>query len=183
MTTVAGLRVQARCSGCGAYSTARRAITCCGGRCQDESGRSCNSLACPGCGRHHYWSGSFKLPARNATVFGADGERVSTDDVYPYAELREYLRLNKQVAASYGAASAIRHALKRLRSQHRPAPAWLVQQLERALARAEPLTHDLVAYRDQLRPAVEAWYQIRSDAAPGPRLPRPRPTAEPEARP
>src|SRR6185369_14127246 len=36
--------IVARCSGCGAYTRDRRAITCCGGRCQDPTGRTCNSL-------------------------------------------------------------------------------------------------------------------------------------------
>jgi hypothetical protein len=54
-----GERIWAQCAGCGYYSTDRRSITCCSGHCLDASGKSCNALPCPQCGRLHYWTGSF----------------------------------------------------------------------------------------------------------------------------
>lgn len=52
-------RICARCSGCGTFTSDRRALTGCAGYCQDPSGKSCNGLPCPTCGRVHYWSGSY----------------------------------------------------------------------------------------------------------------------------
>lgn len=58
----ASRRPVAQCSGCGLLTADRRAVTCCGGQCLDPSGRSCNAWPCPGCGRLHYWTCSFKMP-------------------------------------------------------------------------------------------------------------------------
>ena len=67
----------ARCSGCGAYTTDRRAITGCHGYCFDPSGKSCNALPCPGCQRVHYWCGSFVDPAPDAVIYDPPAARVS----------------------------------------------------------------------------------------------------------
>jgi ParB family chromosome partitioning protein len=60
--------------------------------------------------------------------------------------------------------------LERLGDQRRP-PQWLGALLERARRRVEPLTAELVAWRDQLGPAVEDWHRLRAaaDPRPGPR--------------
>jgi protein gp37 len=44
------------CSGCG-YRTNEN-VGRCYGYCQDSSGKSCDAVACPGCRKFHYWTGS-----------------------------------------------------------------------------------------------------------------------------
>lgn len=53
-------RVRACCSGCGTYTSDLRSLSGCAGYCQDSTGKSCNALPCPNCGRVHYWSGSHR---------------------------------------------------------------------------------------------------------------------------
>lgn len=45
-----------KCSGCG-YRTNEN-IGRCKGYCQDPSGKSCDAVPCPKCGKLHYWTGS-----------------------------------------------------------------------------------------------------------------------------
>ena len=45
-----------QCSGCG-FKT-NMDIGQCKGRCQDRTGQSCDAVACPQCGRYHYWTGA-----------------------------------------------------------------------------------------------------------------------------
>jgi hypothetical protein len=61
-------RAVARCSGCGYYTDDRRALTTCYGYCQDPTGKSCNAMPCPNCGRRHYWSGSFAKPSTESAA-------------------------------------------------------------------------------------------------------------------
>lgn len=44
------------CSGCGHRTNDD--IGRCKGYCQDPTGASCDAVACPGCGKRHYWTGS-----------------------------------------------------------------------------------------------------------------------------
>ncbi|MBS3927750.1 MAG: phage Gp37/Gp68 family protein [Sphingomonadales bacterium] len=44
------------CSGCGYRE--RGSVGRCYGYCQDPSGRSCDAVPCPRCGKRHYWTGS-----------------------------------------------------------------------------------------------------------------------------
>ena len=43
-----------RCSGCGHVLWG--SVGECKGYCQDSSGASCDAVACPSCGRFHYWT-------------------------------------------------------------------------------------------------------------------------------
>ncbi len=59
-----------RCSGCGTRTnnTGR-----CKGYCFDATGNSCDGLACPGCGRFHWWS---FCPASHAPIVSAQPKRT-----------------------------------------------------------------------------------------------------------
>lgn len=56
------------CSGCG-YRT-NEAVGTCKGYCQDPTGKSCDAVACPSCGRFHYWCGA--MASLDWTICGGE---------------------------------------------------------------------------------------------------------------
>lgn len=92
------------------------------------------------------------------------------------ANLREYLRRNRHVAAAIGARAAIDLALERLGDRPRT-PQWLIDLLLGAHRRVDPLPAELAAWRDLLLPSVEIWQQRRSFLL-WPRTARPPTTEE-----
>lgn len=58
------LNAVAMCHGCGYLSDDPRSLSGCKGYCQDSTGKRCNALPCPKCGKVHYWCGSFRKPHR-----------------------------------------------------------------------------------------------------------------------
>lgn len=75
----------------------------------------------------------------------------------------EYLRRNLRHCASIGCAANVAAALDRLRNTKRP-PKWLVNLLERTLARAKEVAPEMAKWRDSAPDAPAPLTNPQRDA-------------------